>query len=328
MKTNLKTTTGSLFVALTLIIGCHKDSTTQPSPTTTTQTTNTDNYSSMANFFAKNGVVAQTYTITNSAGGSFTTPQGTVVTIPANTFVNNLNQQIAGTVTITFKDIYKKSDMLLSNITTNMTTGAPLKSGGEFFIKATSAGTAVNMANTITVKQPLNSLPVDSLMQPYIKTDSTSTPVNIDTLGWALAHYNATVSSTVNGYIYSLYTIGNPNASGAWCNSDDPYYFSSYTQGSLILQETDNASDYNTYVYLIFKGITTVDACHTYNGNTFSYSNCVPIGLQCTVVAVGVKNGTVYSSFTPITIGANQTVNFSMSATTTAQFKAALTALN
>ena len=66
---------------------------------------------------------------------------------------------------------------------------------------------------------------------------------------------------------------------------------------------------------------------YNYGTNTFPYLYA-PQGLQCTVVAVGVKGGTVYSSFTPITITSNQTVNFSMTATTTAAFESALTALN
>lgn len=68
---------------------------------------------------------------------------------------------------------------------------------------------------------------------------------------------------------------------------------------------------------------------HVYNdvGNAFPY-NYAPVGLPCTVVAIGVKDGKVYSSFTPITISANQTVSFSMSETTTADFKSQLAALN
>lgn len=49
-----------------------------------------------------------------------------------------------------------------------------------------------------------------------------------------------------------------------------------------------------------------------------------PVGLQCTVVAIGIKNGVLYSSFTPTTISNNLTVNFSLNSTTTTDFVAAL----
>ena len=171
MKSTFKKAACSIGIAaITITAGCHKDSTPTPSSTPPANGGgNADNYSSMGSFFAQNGVATQTYTVTNSAGGSFTTTQGTVVTIPANTFVNNLFQQVSGTVTIAFKDIYKKSDMLLSNMPTNTFTGAPLKSGGEFFIKATAGGNAVYLANIITVKQPIGPFAIDSNMRSFIK---------------------------------------------------------------------------------------------------------------------------------------------------------------
>lgn len=65
MKTNfVKTAVTLLISAIAVIVGCKKNDTVQPA--TTTPNTNTDNYSSMANFFAKNGVPTQTYTITAS----------------------------------------------------------------------------------------------------------------------------------------------------------------------------------------------------------------------------------------------------------------------
>ncbi len=314
-----KLTVAATVAVITVAFSCKKDSPT-PTPTTTTTTTPTgEGYTSMSDFFAKNGVAAQTYTITGSSGGSFRSPQGTVVTIPPNAFLNSSLQVVTGPVTITFKDIYKKSDMLLSNIAATTTTGAPLKSGGEFYIKPTSGGNALTLANAITVTQPLDTLSApDSAMNVYYR----------DTAGWALANLNASIVANASGYLTTLYTLTTPPTAGTWCNSDDPSYFSAYTQGTLVLQETDNATDYGTNVYLVFKGINTTDACHTGFGNNFNFTNCVPVGLQCTAVALGVKNGTLYSAIIPLTITSSQTISFSLTATTTAAFKAALEALN
>lgn len=319
MKTTFKRIGSMVIITGITIIGCHKDNTT---PAVTNPASNpsatSEGYTSMSNFFAKNGVPMQTFTINGTTGGNFTSPQGTKVSIPANAFLNSLSQVVTGNVTINFKDIYNKSDMLLTNMATTTSTGAPLKSGGEFFIKATSSGSALTLAQTITVTQTLNSVPLDSFMLAFMGYPT----------GWVLDNADASVFATVNGYVYSLFSFSNPPDSGTWCNSDCPSYFSHYTLGTLILQETDTASNYNTYVYLVFKTISTTDACHTPSGNNFNYINCVPVGMQCTAVAVGIKNGTVYSSFIPITITSNQTITFSMSATTTPAFKAALTALN
>jgi hypothetical protein len=315
----------AIIAIITILFGCEKKATPQPSPSPSSPSGNSDSYSSMADFFAKNGVAMQSYTINAGTGGSFTTPQGTVVTIPANAFMNGSYHLITGNVTINFKDIYKKSDMLLSNMPTNMVNGAPLKSAGEFFIKAVHGNDTVQLTQKITIKQPFNSLPADTMMKPFVQNNG----VFIAGQGWVPADTLATVSRdlSLSDYVFSLYSLQSPVDSGTWCNSDNSYFFSAFPQTSLTLQETDSVSKYNTYVFLVFKGLNSM--VHVYNGsgNTFPYAYA-PQGLDCTVVAVGVKGGTVYSSFTPITIGSNQTVNFSMSATTTADFEAALAALN
>src|ERR1035438_331870 len=115
MKTFLK------FFACVIILtitSCKKKESTPSNTATTTTTTIT--YSSTNNFFVQNGVSMQTYNVNGTTGGSFTSPQGKVVTIPANAFVTQTNVPITGNVIIQFKDIYKKSDMLLSNIPTMM----------------------------------------------------------------------------------------------------------------------------------------------------------------------------------------------------------------
>ncbi len=185
--------------------GCKKNEAPQPQTQTVVNKSvpNNDNYSSLADFFAKNGPQMQTYTINGATGGSFTTPQGTVVTIPANAFYNNLWQIVTGPVTITFKDIYKKSDMLLSNITTVTTNETPLVSGGEFYIQATAAGSPLQLANQLTITQPLNGAPPDPNMMPYIKAPDTL-PHPLDTAGWSQELANDVVSADINSHIFTL----------------------------------------------------------------------------------------------------------------------------
>lgn len=318
MKTNFKNLAGALIIATIAVVwGCKKDANAPPA--TSTQNNTTDNYSSMSDFFAVNGVSLQTYTVDASSGGSFTTSQGTAVTIPANSFYTQQWQSVTGQVSISFKDIYKKSDMLLSNMPTNTHPGVPLKSGGEFYIKATQGGQSLNFAGTITVKQPLGSFPIDSNMRSFFKPG--------DSLGWIVSDTFGYVEPALADYVFSLYKFTSPIDSGTWCNSDNSYYFSAYPQTLLTLQESDDPATYDTYVFLVFKNIDAM--VHVYNGNGYAFPYYyAPVGLQCTVVAVGIKDGKVYSSFTPITISANQTVTFSMNPTTTADFKSQLAALN
>ncbi len=125
MKTPaFKTLSIVCFCVLSMIVlSCKKPDTPASSSVT---------YASLIDFYAKNGVQSQFYKINSVTGGSFITSQGTKVTISPNSFVDFNNKPVSGTVTIEFKDIYKKSDMLVSAIPPMLGNGAPLVSGGSF----------------------------------------------------------------------------------------------------------------------------------------------------------------------------------------------------
>ncbi|MEI7595336.1 MAG: hypothetical protein WCK02_06265 [Bacteroidota bacterium] len=301
---------------LALYTSCRKDE--QP-----TSTDDAKKYTSIGQFYAEFAPKLQTHTINASTGGTFTTSQGTVVNIPANAFKTQSGSAVTGNVTIEFKDIYKKSDMLLANVPTTAYWGAPIKSGGEFFIKAIQGSQALVMAagKKIEVIQPiLNGMAADTGMLPMvIINDSTGMG------GWAVTGADTVVFSATS-YIFNLYEFNNPVDSGSWCNSDNPNYFNNYQQTTLTMKPTDSPSIYHTDVFLVFKNINCM--VHVYNyQNEFPYYYA-PIGLECTVVALGVKDGKLYSSFVPITISANQIVNFTLTETTATDFTNKLNTLN
>ncbi|MEO8147226.1 MAG: hypothetical protein ABI723_06295 [Bacteroidia bacterium] len=308
---------------LVLTVSCSKDHTddnTTPTPT--------DNYLSVADFHAHNGVAMQTYTVSGTAGGSFTTPQGTVVIVPANTFYTQMGAAVTGNVTVQFKDIYKKSDMLLSDISATYETGTPLKSGGEFFIKAIANGQGLIIGKTITVKQPLNGIAADNGMEALFgKVDSVLAPNG--GMIWAAADTfgiggNGSVGVTASQYVFSLYSFNSSPDSGTWCNSDNPNFFSTYPQTTLTIHSVD--STFSGEVFLVFKNQSCMVHVYKY-GINYNY-DYAPSGLQATVVVIGEKGGELYSAFVPITISNNMTVNFGVTLTTTEAFKAQLETLN
>ncbi len=315
-------------VSIVAIDACKEKHITEPATTTL----NTDNYSSMADFFSKNAMPMQTYTMDAATGITFTTPQGTVVTIAANSFVdNNWNPITSGNVSIEFKDIYKKSDMLLNNMPTSYLNGQPMKSGGEFFIRVKQGNTLLKLsgASPIIVKQPLNGLALDTAMKamnPVQDTVGTGGkiswyPTPVDTFG----HPVDSLTYSLQNYVFKLYQLCSPLDSGTWTNCD--HCFANYTQTSLTLHGTDDVNTYSTNVFITFKDVNTNVSIYGYTNNNFDYSYA-PLTYRGTVVAWGIKDHKLYSSFTPITIGANQTVNFTLTETTTDKFKAAVTALD
>jgi hypothetical protein len=321
-------------VVSTTLIECKKEKKEDISPTASTTTT-TPTYTSLSDFFNKNGVQLETHTVNATTGGTFTSAKGTIVSIPANAFVFSGGGAVAGNVTIEFKDIFSKSDMLLSNMPTQTIAG-PLKSAGEFFIKAVLDGNPLLIApgKKIDIEQPANGLPIDSAMAPFV--------FNKDSAVWKRVNGAPTFSNTANApsseitfnpnsYVFSLYQYNSPVSEGSWCNSDNSTYFSAYTQSTLTMHPSFDIASYNSEsvdIFLVFHDINSmVHVYKDWNGSDFPYTGA-PVGLKCTVVAIGEKDGKIYSSFNPITISANQTVNFNLTETTTDAFKTALTALN
>lgn len=302
-----------------LIISCKKEEETIPVSPPASQP---HYYTSVKDFYKMNGSPEQSYTINSSIGGSFTSPQGTVVSIPANAFMNEYGDPITGNVAIQFKDIYKKSDMLFSNMPTQTVSG-PLKSAGEFFIKAIQNNKALllNSGKKITIEQPSGGNMIDAAMTPFV--------LDIDSVGLTPTWWPTTYDSleiTTTDYVFSLYQFNYPADSGTWCNSDNSSFFSTYTQ-TILTSHCNNADIVSKDVFLVFTGINTM--VHVYaNSATDNVYDYAPVGLQCTVVAIGVKDGKLYSSFTPITISANQTVNYTLAETTAETFKTQLKALN
>ena len=323
MKNILRLSVLVSILALITIASCKKDL-----PNADGNPSSTGGYSSMSDFISRNGVPTQIFLIDAQAGGSFTTPQGTVVTVPANAFVTANNQPVSGNVIIEFKNIYKKSDMLLSNMPTMLPNGTPLKSGGEFYFNAIWHSQPLIMASgkQINVKQPVVGVP-DPGMRAFSLQPAT---------GWAL-NPSDTVStdsaSSGSSYVYTMNQLDSANylvqssTGGNWSNSDNASFFSAYTLASVAIN-THLYTVPSTTVYLVFHTVNSVIYVHKNpNGTNFLDPN-TPIGLPFTVVAMSLKNGTLYASFTPMTISSNMSLNTGLAPMTVDAFKTQLNALN
>ncbi|MGZ3866614.1 MAG: hypothetical protein ACXVC6_12345 [Bacteroidia bacterium] len=342
-----------LILFVLLFTSCKKDNhlllaKTNSSP----QPVSTATYSSVDDFYNKNGVPIQSFTIDAAIGGSYTSPQGSVINIPPNAFVSLSGAPVTGIVTVLFKDIYKKSDMLLTHRTTNFWTtamsGSPLKSSGEFSLKAMQGNSVIEIAagRKLTVSLPsINTGGIDTSnkQMPYIYGVpwNCGLPLGgMPQIGCSFSSWNSTTVDTIsvsgNNYDYNLYkfsdTATDTNNCGFWFNGDNSSFFSSYLQTGLSIAANDTVYKYNTQVFLIFKGISTVVQINNFwnalQPQVFFYGYA-PIGLQCTIVAFGIRNGNLYSYFSPLTtITANQSINFSLHPTNTSAFIAQLQTLN
>ncbi len=310
----------AILLLIAAVYSCKRDKTTEEPPA------QTDHYTSTANFFAVNAPAMQTFTVNAATGGSFTTPKGTIVTVPANAFLTQTGGAVSGNVTIQFKDVYKKSDMLLSKLTTHLIGGGPMESAGMFFIKATQGANVLvmNYYKSINVFLPSNGNPINYQMQSYVYLSNAISP------GWIAPPIDSTanqdsLSTNPEGYIYHLLQFNPPTDSGTWANCDHPIY-NGFPMTTINFHFLDSYNDYQPKLFLYFNAINAIVNLYNYSTDiAYSYS---PIGEPCTLVAVGVKDGKLYASFTPITISSNMTVNYSVTETTTEAFLAHLATLN
>jgi len=299
---------------------CKKDKKADPEP----DPAPSDTYSSLNDFFEKNGVQKQTFTFDVATGGSFVTPQSTTINIPPNAL------DATGNITLEFKDIYQKSDMVLSDMPTILSDGKPLTSGGEIFIRALSNGTPVNIVKgkQLEIRLPMVSLPTAS-MTPFVGTTYSVGTSNVWTPSQTQT-ITPVVQPTLNANYIGYYNLqmsefSSPLSNGTWVNCDHPHFPSSQPQSQFKVKVGNAFS--SPQVYLVFKSSKTVVPIYMDQTSTFVYAYA-PINYDCTVIAINLRDGKLYSAIAPTKIAADQTFNVDLKQTTTEDFKTALKSLN
>ncbi len=295
-------------------------------------------YSSMDDFHKKNEIPLQKFTLNTGTGGVLTAIHGTKIFIPSNAFVKTGNIPVAGDVSIQFKEVYTKSDMIFSGMNTgNSNSPGLLVSGGMFFMRATQDGNELSLAQgkVITVKQPFSAseAPQDSGMLPFLLTIDpfvNALPFWLEADSSTSATLPATLQTDANDYIYSLYQFGSMilnSDTGTWGNSDNPNFFANFSRVPVTFHCTQLIDSFSTELFLLFKNQNCMVHIYKWNSYEFSYPYA-PDGINCTAVAIGLKDGKLYSSFVPLTISNNLVLNITLIETNIADFKSRLNALN
>jgi len=253
----------------------------------------------------------ETFSIDASTGGNFTTLQGTYVTIPANAFVDENNTPITGTVTINFKDIYKKSDMLLNQMPTMFIDNTPMNSGGEFYIKVTYNNAQVNLSQGKQIRVKLAALStINTQMLPMSLSEEFAWNTNLS---------NGLSFDSTN-YYFDLNSLDY-----TWYNADHPLYSDvplTTIKASYTVSSADNFDQNFVQSFIIFKDINGVIS---FSGQ-FNYA---PLSVNCTIVGVSMDNeGDLYTAFTPITISENMNLNIELIKTSEEKFISRLQSLD
>ncbi len=303
-------------VACLTFTGCKKNNDEPPAPASTTK-----------DFFEKTGVKSQSFAInTDNGQSSITGNQGTKITFPENAFTTSDGTPVKGAVSIELKEIYDKSDMVLSDRPTT-SNGKLLISGGEIFISATVNGQELRLAtNTNILVQLAETSTVDTTMGLFTGAIEDSifnwTSVEIDTTVsrddslWYVSdpgyYYDP------SHYVFAIATLG-------WINCDRFIGESAtYMHVTCHGEPTPSA----TKVYLIFKNLDSVSRLnYEWNQNKY-YSGFAPIGEQLTIVAIGLKDGKEYFGMKDITVSNDLNVSLNLTQSSSEEITTALEGLN
>jgi len=294
-----------LFILLLIFYGCEKE-----------LSASGNNYLSLNDFFNKNQIPSQLFTVNAINGGAFKSNNGAVLHVMANSFVDQAGQSVTGTLEIQFKEIYEAYDMILNNKVT-MSDGLPLVSGGEFYIDATLQGKELRLApgKILEIDLPPSAVNLDQMQVFNGQTD------NMGNINWKPnPDPNNTVARRDSGMTLN-YNIYFDTATQFWLNCDQFEIppFASYTVMPGNCPDIDS-----TMVFVDFTGKNA--AVTMYRGNNV-FSNAHLMADQATIIALCYKNNRFYSSFITTTLADNQSSTLNFSETTEAEFKNRIKAL-
>jgi hypothetical protein len=327
MKTNFKTI-GLLLFAITTFVSCDNsdgDDTNVILPPT----------SGAFKSINEQGVKRNTQNFTITAGNgvvTFTSAKGVKVNINGDCLTKNGNA-VTGAVDIEYIELFDKGNMLVTNKPTMGITADGKKnlliSGGEFFIKATQGGVALQTSCSMTMLVPAGLTDgVDNTMTLWAGVIDEA-----GELAWREVKEGgdgANGKGGVQGEGTNYYvTFGN----FGWTNVDR-FYSDPRPKTTILVDVPDGYDNNNSAVYLSYdgEGTNALAKLDTYTtaGLFSEHYGQIPIGLACHVIFVTEDNGQWRYAIKGVTVAANDVYNFTIAETTTgteAQLVAAINAI-
>ncbi len=327
MKTNFKTI-GLLFLTLATFASCDNndgDSNNLVLPPT----------AAAFKGIQESGIKKNTQKFTITAGDgmvSFTSAKGVKVNINGDCLTKN-GTAVTGAVDIEFIELFDKGTMLITNKPTMgiMADGKKslLISGGEFFIKATQGGVALQTSCYMNMMVPAtltggvdNAMtlwtgiidPAGELAWDEVKDDATG------------ANGKGGVQGEGNNYYVSFGNFG-------WTNVDR-FYSDPRPKTTILADAPEGYDNTNSAIYLSYDGegqnaLAKLDT-YTAAGLFSEHYGQIPIGLACHVIFATEANGQWRYAIKAVTVAANDVYTFTLAETTVgteAQLVAAINAI-
>lgn len=327
MNKNLKSI-ALLFVATMAMVSCTNEDTPK------TETTKTPPTATQFNALRTEAStkLKQTFTITEASGSTTLTTQNGVKIVINRDYLRKNGNPVTGPISVEFIELFDKGHMLVANKPTmGLTTDGKkdiLISGGEFYIKATQDGVALETLANI-------SLMIPGTLTGGFKTGMTLWVGNLDdpeNLVWKnIADPGTTgIKGALQGeggnYYLSIGTFG-------WTNVDK-FRSDTRPKTTILVDAPDGYDNTNSAIYLSYDGegknaLAKLDK-YTDAGLFSEHYGQIPIGLACHIIFATEENGQWRYAIKAVTIAANDVYTFTLAETTLgteAQLVAAINAI-
>ena len=272
----------------------------------------------------------QNFTATAGTGNIvLTSAKGVKININGNC-LTKAGVAVTGAINIEYVELFDKGDMLVTNKPTMglMPDGKKnlLISGGEFFIKATQGGVALQTSCSM------------NMLVPTALTDGLDTAMTLWTgliddkgeLAWGEAKRDANgaggVQGEVNNYYVSFGSFG-------WTNIDK-FYSDPRPKTTILVDAPEGYDNTNSAIYLSYDGegqnaLAKLDT-YTAEGLFSEHYGQIPVGLACHIIFATEDNGNWRYAIKGVTTTANAVYTFTLAETTVvteAQLVAAINAI-
>lgn len=282
---------------LLLAAGCRKDDLVECAPTSNL---------SLEDFTRRNGAPVQTFSLTMGSTAqvvqTFTTNGGAVISFPSTGFLLPNGTAATGTAQIKVREIYSVSDMILSNMPTQVAgTRRLLISGGEFGIQVWQNGVRLRLAANaprIFIDSPIptgaasgQQLLWQQLAATVPDSAAWSRPASLDTVR-TVRNINNPTSPSIFNYQTSI-----PLDSISWWNIDQVWSLYQSTPVGLVTVQVPAVpagGTGSTQIFLRAAGLNGLARLYPTNAARTSWSTSMPTGASMKVAVLQSINGQLY----------------------------------
>ncbi len=241
------------------------------------------NYNSPAEVLADLAPDMQSFTLDPTKDNVITGEDGTVISIPANAFLDKNGNPVQSTVTMDLKEILSLSDQLTSGVFA-VSDGKLLSSGGEFYLKFSVGGQELSLADykSIDVKIPTEN--VDPEMNVFTGSTVSNNPIENDFSGtkvnWQISPDSAMNDfatykdpldleyNSMHKYIMTIYELYN----NGWYNIDKVVNYEELDHDGkcvVVVSDNDDEEEIVLNFQFIYKNFNCVCGLNNTNVGVF-----------------------------------------------------------